>query len=261
MNLKKVNDSFINIKLGFIDYDINCRSEACKYFRKNSVFKSNTNFLIYTKCISIIYEIFYYQKANEITSKNSLDYLDLFKFAIMKYFKDLEPNHFNKFLKKLNFCCFSFLTNKKYSFSDAENSLIMNSIFYKNQIAFENFICYNIYIMIWFCYDVNKFIHKEMKKIKNSNMDIYFEDDFNEKIYICLKKFLFNDQNSTIKEEIEEYNKTFHSGIKSLFLENIIDLKQFMNDFYTNLNNYSFRFNSLTKMLLIYILELDQVRI
>ena len=218
--------------------------------------------MIFTRTISILYDILFYQKANEITSKNYLEYIDIFKFVIIHYITENEKNYLDKFINKLIYSCYNFITNKGFIFSDKENLSFINSFFEKNTKELENFICFNFYIFLWFCIDVNKFLFKstlgDEKNNQNTN-EFYFEDDYNEKIYVFIMRVFSQNDKETFLAIIKKYNKTFQLAIKTTILENIKTFKEFLPYFYLNIDNFSYKFKILVKMMIIYILEFDQV--
>ena len=143
-----------------------------------------------------------------------------------------------------------------------ENLIIRNIFFDKNKLEFENFICYNFYILIWFCFDINRFLEKNIvESLENKNHEVYFEDEYNEKIFKSLiKNFLEENSFNFFKINVEEYNNYFSTGIKNIILENFNEFKEFFQYFFSKVENFSYKFKRLAKIFFIYIFEFDQVK-
>ena len=109
---------------------------------------------------------------------------------------------------------------------------------------------------------MNKFLFKstlgDEKNNQNTN-EFYFEDDYNEKIYVFIMRVFSQNDKETFLAIIKKYNKTFQLAIKTTILENIKTFKEFLPYFYLNIDNFSYKFKILVKMMIIYILEFDQV--
>ena len=271
---KKVNYFINNFKLiGFIFYDIN-NNNIEKYFKNSninnnneySIFPCNTSFNIFNKVINILYLILFQQKFDQKTSKNYLDYMDVFKPFIYKFFNNKDKitnkNSFKKFSEKLIFCSFFFLKDKEKILSSNDNYNIKYKFFNNSNEDFENFINLNFYLITYLCLDVNKFLIKNARKIKE-NCDYYFEDEYNEKIY-NLFSTCYNDKNNS-KETgnfiniYSEYNPFFHHGIKTSFKDNINLLNEFVDNFFSNIDKYSYKFKDIFKILLVFVTDIDQV--
>jgi len=192
--------------------------------------------------------------------------MDVFKPFIYKFFNNKDKitnkNSFKKFSEKLIFCSFFFLKDKEKILSSNDNYNIKYKFFNNSNEDFENFINLNFYLITYLCLDVNKFLIKNARKIKE-NCDYYFEDEYNEKIY-NLFSTCYNDKNNS-KETgnfiniYSEYNPFFHHGIKTSFKDNINLLNEFVDNFFSNIDKYSYKFKDIFKILLVFVTDIDQV--
>lgn len=211
-----------------------------------------------------MYDLLYYQKKSEITSKNVLEYIDFFKYDIyLSYFNE-EKNYERKLFEKLIYCSLNFNINKNNASKETIEFNYLNNFFERSE-DFQKFIYINFYILVWFCIDVNKFIFKfDSEKLTNyqnfnDNIKIYFEDEYNEKVYKIILKYYSTSDCKGILLKNENYNKSFSKSISDLMIENINCLKNFCPNFYNLIENYSYKFKSLVKIMLVLVLEYDHV--
>jgi len=258
---------------------------------KNSItskqgFSPDKKLIIYSKTIVILYEIIYYQKKSEIISKNTLEIIDFYKFAVYEYFiSNLNKNKQIILITKIIQFCFIFINGKNDIFNETFNYQCILNVFNNDYDRFEKFIHVNFYFLAWFLPDVNKFIFKtelgenDIRYKENKiNMDenanenkinkflFYFEDEYNENIYKIISKFfaLSIDCKNTkfnIALKIEQYNNLFKLIIRDCLIENIQIFNKFICNFYLSIVDYKFKFRSLVKMILILIFEIGQVKI
>lgn len=194
--------------------------------------------------------------------------MDIFRPFIFEFFYKKNKKFFKKFSQQFIFCSFYFLKDKENILFSADNNNIKYKFFNNSNEEFENFINLNFYLVAYFAFDVNKFLIKTAGKIKE-NCEIYFEDEFNERIYnlFCLKKIIGNDNdndNDSSNKEIllnifSEYNGYFHNLIKESFTEDVNLFSDFAQNFYSNIDKHTNKFKEMFKILMVFVFEINLV--
>lgn len=192
----------------------------------------------------IIFNLIYFQKNNEQQTKSYVEHFDSFKFFLASE-KIFSKEKSEKFIENL---FFTFLRNF--------NDMIKNNRSKKDQI--ENFSVINFYLFIWFCYDLNKFFFSE--SLNNEATDIYFENEFNEKVFSIVQNFLpYSSSKMNIVQVIGKYNSQYSEIINHTVLYNLNIFKEFVYNFFENYEKFSISFKFSGKVLIIYIFENIQV--
>lgn len=250
-DIKEMIKTTFPFNLLLFSIDLNTNEEL--YNRQNFFKTENEKTEIMYINNKIIFNIVYYQKNNDLTAKNYIEFFDPFKiflcseviFAKTKLIKFLE-NLFKQSIGSFT----NLISNTKYALPEQEDNL---------NVSF--------YLLLWFCYDINKFFFNKVNN--NENVEFYFENDYNEKIYKFITKFLFpiNLSNSNNKpgnhfmQIITNYNKIYNEYINTIFIYNSEIFKNFLFNFFINYDKLTYSFKVNTKILITYYFENNQVKI
>ena len=137
----------------------------------------------------------------------------------------------------------------------------MIKTFGNKKVDTENFAMINFQLFLWFCYDINKFFFTESaKEISNNEVtEIFFENEFNEKVFKIVHKVLFASDRINIIEVIGNYKNIYSDIISNTVLYNTSVFKDFVFNFFSNFEKFSVSFKFSVKIFLIYIFETNQV--
>lgn len=220
------------------------------FFQKTNYFKTEVEkFEISHQLSRIIYDIVYFQKINDLVAKVYIEHFDPFKIflASNKIFSRFKVN---KLIAKIFFNVFA-------NFSNFVTSNFDPSI---SEADFESFIKTNFHLLLWFCFDINKFFFSDMQRTSNENVQFYFENEFNQKIFGFLTNFLFDiKENQDIIQVIDEYNKFYTDSLISIVTYNSHLFKDFVNMLFTNYDKLTLVFKTNAKLLLVYFFEMYPV--
>jgi hypothetical protein len=235
-------------------------------FIKSSKLSEMDKFEISHTLLKIIFNILNYQKNNIRTSRSNfscfIEYFDSFKFFLsceklfpQEKIEKLISNLFSTFLLNLN--------------------SILNASSKKPEV--ENFIILSFQLLLYFCYDLNKFFFLDhTKEISNDGgCELLFENHFNEKVYRFVSQILFplegplglprpqeNSENSksNILKIISNYSSSYKRFILNIVLYNTGAFKDFVFLFFSNYEKFNQRFKMNIKYFLIFIFEGNNVR-
>jgi hypothetical protein len=185
----------------------------------------------------ILFSILYYRDPLVIL-RNKIDFNKLFLSQI----EVVDVNVIRKFLKQC-------VTNSIGQFFNICNRIDTGGISWD---FFENYVNIEFYLLIWFCFDINKFYNFN-SEVKNTDICMTF---FLEHIFP--KDFIQNQE--SVQNFINEYNGLYHSLIIEELMGNIPMLKSFIHFFFSNYEKFTERFKFLIKILLVSIFELHSVR-
>jgi hypothetical protein len=195
----------------------------------------------------ILFNLIYFQKNNEQVSKSYVEHFDSFKF-----FLSCEKIFSKEKIEK-------FIANLFFTFSMNFNKMIKN--YGNKKDSTENFSIINFYLFLWFCYDYNKFFFSECTKdiLNNEVTEIFFENEFNEKVFNLIQNILFSENKMNIVQVINNYNNLYSEIISNTVLYNTNVFKEFIYNFFENYEKFGSSFKLSVKVLLIYIFETIQV--
>jgi hypothetical protein len=246
--IKEVFKNTFPFNVVYLCIDLYTNEEIFTKFNLTNSFE-NEQFEISYLLSKILFNLIYFQKTNEQVSQSYVEHFDSFKFFFLS--EKIFPKE--KFVKFIDTLFFTFLRNFNY--------MIKNNGSNKDQI--ENFSIINFYLFIWFSYDLNKFFFSECSKdiLNNEVTDIYFENEFNEKVFSIIEKILFSDTTCKINivQVINEYNIRYSEIINDTVIYNLNTFKEFLHNFFENYEKFSFSFKFSVKVLIIYIFETVQV--
>jgi hypothetical protein len=214
------------------------------FFNKKDFFSTqNETFEAAAVLSKIIYDVIYYQKNNQLIATNHIKYFDPFKIFLAStvlFKNETIVNHFVIGLFLNFFINFRNLIDENLDPNISKQDL-------------EVYITHNFYMLLWFCYDINKFFFSGKQSEK---VDYKFDNEFNEKIYRFSTQFLFEND---LPDVINNYNKTYTESLKNILLYNANLVKQFIQLFYNNEDRFTYFFKTHTKILIVYLFECNQV--
>jgi hypothetical protein len=220
-----------------------------EFFIKETNFKSDIEKLeISRKLIKIIYYIAYFQKNNDISTKTFIEFFDPFKILLSctNIFSKLTVN---KLIVKLFLIVFANFTN--YVNYEIDPNITRQD--------FEEYIKLSFHLLIWFCYDINKFFFREVNT--NESVEFYFENEFNRKFFSFLTAYILNiKEDNTIIKIVDNYNKFYSECLIAVILYNNHLFKSFVNNFFSNYEKFNVSFKTNVKFFLIYLFEINPVK-